>query len=144
MALRIAIGGDHAGFELKTIVKKYLIDSGYDVKDFGPTSDESCDYPDYAHPLADAVENGQYDYGILICGSGIGVCMTANKHKGIRAALCYTEELAKLTRAHNNANVLCMGGRYIEPGLAISIVKTFLKTGFDGGRHQIRIDKIPG
>ena len=143
MTYKIAIGGDHAGFDLKTIVKEYLIDSGYEVKDFGPPTNESSDYPDYAHPLSDAVENGQYNFGILICGSGIGVSMTANKHKGIRAALCYTEELAKLTRAHNNANILCLGGRYIEPDLAVSIVKTFLETGFDGGRHQRRIDKIP-
>ena len=143
MMYKIAIGGDHAGFDLKTIVKAHLIDSGYEVKDFGPPTNESSDYPDYAHPLSEAVEQGLYDFGILICGSGIGVCMTANKHKGIRAALCYTEELAKLTRSHNNANILCLGGRYIEPELAISIVKTFLETGFDGGRHQRRIDKIP-
>ena len=143
MTYKIAIGGDHAGFDLKTIIKAYLIDSGHEVKDFGPPTDESSDYPDYAHPLSDAVENGLYDFGILICGSGIGVCMTANKHKGIRAALCYTEELAKLTRAHNNANILCLGGRYIKPDLAKSIVKTFLETSFDGGRHQRRIDKIP-
>ncbi len=143
MAYRIAIAGDHAGYKLKETVIKYLIDSEYEVNDFGPFSDESADYPDFAHPLSIAVENGQFEFGILICGSGIGVCMTANKHKGIRAALCYTEELARLTRAHNDANVLCMGGRFMESELAVTIVKTFLETGFDGGRHQRRIDKIP-
>ena len=143
MSLKIAIGGDHAGFDLKEIVKEHLTTSGYDVKDFGPYTNESTDYPDYAHPLSMAVENGEYTFGILICGSGIGVCMTANKHQGIRAALCYTKELAYLTRSHNNANILCMGGRIIKPEIAIEIVNNFINTEFEGGRHQRRIDKIP-
>ena len=142
MAYKIAIGGDHAGFQLKEIIKSKLEAEGYFLEDFGPFSDQSVDYPDFVHPVANSVENGEYNFGILICGSGNGVAMTANKHKGIRAALCWNEMLAKLARAHNNANVLCLAGRFLDDELAMAIVDTFLNTGFDGGRHINRIKKI--
>jgi len=142
MALKIAIGGDHAGFQLKEIIKTKLESEDYFIEDFGPFSDQSVDYPDFVHPVASSVENGEYNFGILICGSGNGVAMTANKHKGIRAALCWNEMLAKLARAHNNANILCLAGRFLDDELAMVIVDTFLKTGFDGGRHINRIKKI--
>lgn len=142
MALKIAIGGDHAGFQLKEIIKTKLESEDYFIEDFGPFSDQSVDYPDFVHPVASSVENGEYNFGILICGSGNGVAMTANKHKGIRAALCWNEMLAKLARAHNNANILCLAGRFLDDELAMDIVDTFLKTGFDGGRHLNRIKKI--
>ena len=142
MAYKIAIGGDHAGFQLKEIIKSKLEVEGYFLEDFGPFSDQSVDYPDFVHPVANSIENGEYNFGILICGSGNGVAMTANKHKGIRAALCWNEMLAKLARAHNNANVLCLAGRFLDDELAMAIVDTFLNTGFDGGRHINRIKKI--
>jgi ribose 5-phosphate isomerase B len=142
MAYKIAIGGDHAGFQLKKIIKSKLEAEGYFLEDFGPFSDHSVDYPDFVHPVANSVENGEYNFGILICGSGNGVAMTANKHKGIRAAVCWNEMLAKLARAHNNANVLCLAGRFLDDELAMEIVDTFLNTGFDGGRHINRIKKI--
>jgi len=142
MALKIAIGGDHAGFQLKEIIKSKLESEGYFLEDFGPFSDQSVDYPDFVHPVANSVENGEYNFGILICGSGNGVAMTANKHKGIRAAVCWNEMLAKLARAHNDANVLCLAGRFLDDELAMEIVDTFLKTDFDGGRHIKRIKKI--
>jgi len=142
MAYKIAIGGDHAGFQLKEIIKSKLEAEGYFLEDFGPFSDQSVDYPDFVHPIANSVESGEYNFGILICGSGNGVAMTANKHKGIRAAVCWNEMLAKLARAHNNANVLCLAGRFLDDELAMEIVETFLNTGFDGGRHINRIKKI--
>jgi ribose 5-phosphate isomerase B len=142
MALKIAIGGDHAGFQLKEIIKSKLEFEGYFLEDFGPFSDQSVDYPDFVHPVANSVENGEYNFGILICGSGNGVAMTANKHKGIRAAVCWNEMLAKLARAHNDANILCLAGRFLDDELAMEIVDTFLKTDFDGGRHIKRIKKI--
>ena len=142
MSLKIAIGGDHAGYELKVKIINMLEKQGYIVEDFGPFSDASVDYPDFVHPLATAIEKKQYDYGILICGSGNGVAITANKHKKIRAALCWNETLAKLARAHNNANILCLAGRFIDFELAEDIVKSFLTTGFDGGRHLRRVRKI--
>ncbi len=142
MALKIAIGGDHAGFQLKEIIKSKLESEGYFLEDFGPFSDQSVDYPDFVHPVANSVENGEYNFGILICGSGNGVAMTANKHKGIRAAVCWNEMLAKLARAHNDANILCLAGRFLDDELAMEIVDTFLKTDFDGGRHIKRIKKI--
>ena len=142
MALKIAIGGDHAGFQLKEIIKSKLESEGYFLEDFGPFSDQSVDYPDFVHPVANSVENGEYNFGILICGSGNGVAMTANKHKGIRAAVCWNEMLAKLARAHNNANILCLAGRFLDDELAMEIVDIFLKTDFDGGRHIKRIKKI--
>ena len=142
MALKIAIGGDHAGFQLKESIIAKLETEGHLIEDFGPVSDKSVDYPDYVHPVAKVVENKEFDFGILICGSGNGVAMTANKHKGIRAALCWNEMLAKLARAHNDANVLCLAGRFIDYELAEEIVDVFLSTGFDGGRHVDRIKKI--
>ena len=142
MALKIAIGGDHAGFQLKEIIKSKLEADGYFLEDFGPFSDQSVDYPDFVHPVANSVEKGEFNFGILICGSGNGVAMTANKHKGIRAAVCWNEMLAKLARAHNNANILCLAGRFLDDELAMEIVDIFLKTSFDGGRHINRIKKI--
>jgi ribose 5-phosphate isomerase B len=142
MAFKIAIGGDHAGFQLKEIIKSKLESEGYFLEDFGPFSDQSVDYPDFVHPVANSVENGEYNFGILICGSGNGVAIAANKHKGIRAAVCWNEMLAKLARAHNNANILCLAGRFLDDELAMEIVDIFLSTGFDGGRHIRRINKI--
>jgi ribose 5-phosphate isomerase B len=144
MVYKIAIGGDHAGFELKEKIKRFLDDRGHLVEDFGPFTDKAVDYPDYAHPVSVAVEKNEFDYGILICGTGNGVAMTANKHKGIRAAVCWNEMLAKLVRAHNDANILCLAGRFIDFELAKEIVHIFLLTDFDGGRHVARINKIPG
>jgi ribose 5-phosphate isomerase B len=141
---RIAICNDHAGFELKTKIVEYLRGEGTKkVKDFGAFSAESSDYPDFAHPMATAVENGEYDFGISICGSGNGISMTVNKHKGIRAALCWNAEIAALARRHNNANVLSLPARFISEAEALNIVDTFFMSEFEGGRHQARIDKIP-
>lgn len=142
MSLSVAIGGDHAGYELKKVIVDLLEKRGYKVKDFGPFSDESVDYPDYVHPLATAVHSGQYDLGVVICGSGNGVCMTANKHESIRAALCWLPELASLARQHNDANVLCMPARYISNEEAIAITNAFFDASFEGGRHQRRVEKI--
>lgn len=140
--LRVAIGGDHAGFEYKKVILNYLQEQNYDTADFGPYKPESFDYPDSVHPLATAIEEGKYDFGILICGSGNGVCMTANHHKGIRAGLVWNTEVAELIRLHNDANIICLPARFIDLELAIECVKTFLKTEFEGGRHQRRVDKI--
>lgn len=140
--MKIAIGGDHAGFELKEIINAQLRVNGHNYKDFGTHSLDSVDYPDFAHPLASAVEKNEFDLGILICGSANGVAMTANKHQGIRAAICWTEEIASLARQHNNANVLCLPARFISAALAEKIVKTFLATSFEGGRHENRVNKI--
>lgn len=134
---------DHAGFDTMQVVIKFLTDNNIEFKNFGTFSTESCDYPDFAHPCALAVEKGECYPGIAICGSGNGICITLNKHQGIRAALCWDKELAKLARAHNNANVLVMPGRFITNEKAIEILKTYLATDFEGGRHQKRIDKIP-
>ena len=142
--LKIAICSDHAGFELKQIVNEYLsLKNPVDFKDFGTYSAESCDYADFAHPMASAVENGEFDYGISICGSGNGISMTVNKHQGIRAALCWNEEIASLARQHNNANVLSLPARFISEEQALRMVDVFFSTDFEGGRHQGRIDKIP-
>ncbi|KXX72692.1 MULTISPECIES: ribose 5-phosphate isomerase B [Flammeovirga] len=141
--MKLAIGGDHAGFEYKAEIIKHLEANGHEVKDFGPFSTASCDYPDYVHPLAEAVENGEYEFGITICGSGIGVSIVANKHKGIRAGLCWEPVLAQLTRQHNNSNVVSIPARFISLVRAIEIVDTFISTEFEGGRHQNRVDKIP-
>ena len=138
--LRIAIGADHAGFEYKKIVIQHL--QNLEIKDFGTYSTESVDYPDFAHPVALAVEKGEFDLGILICGSANGVAMAANKHQGIRAAICWTEELAVLARTHNNANILCLPARFIAPELALQITDKFLSTDFEGGRHANRVNKI--
>lgn len=140
--LPIVIGGDHAGFEYKTHLIKALQVAGLQVEDKGPYSAESTDYPDYAHPVADMVEGNKAAAGILICGSGNGVCMTANKHKGIRAALCWNEELASLARQHNNANILCIPARFVSEETALKMADVFLNTAFEGGRHENRVNKI--
>lgn len=138
----IAIAGDHAGFTYKAEVKSYLEAQGIEVHDFGPYSDASCDYPDFAHPLARAVEASEFPLGILICGSANGVCMTANKYPKVRAAIAWETELASLARRHNDANVICLPARFISLELAKQIVQTFVDTDFEGGRHQRRVDKI--
>ena len=137
------IASDHAGGELKQYVKEWLKAQGWDYKDFGTFTTDSCDYPDYAHPLAIAVEAGECYPGIAICGSGEGIGITLNKHQGIRAALCWTAEIAHLARQHNDANVLVMPGRFISTEEADMIMKEFFSTPFEGGRHQRRVDKIP-
>ena len=142
MMQSIAIGCDHAGFTLKEKIRDLLLGHGHEVKDFGTYSEESTDYPDFAHPVAFAVEKKEFDLGILICGSANGVAMTANKHQGIRAAICWNEELAALARQHNNANILCLPARFIEDTLAEKIVDRFLNSSFEGGRHGRRVDKI--
>lgn len=138
----IPIGCDHAGFELKEKIKAYLTEKGYEVKDFGTHSDASIDYPDYAHPVAEIVENNPGMLGILLCGSGNGINMTANKHQGIRSALCWLPEIAKLAREHNDANVMALPARFIDEQAAFEMVDLFLSTPFEGGRHQKRVDKI--
>ncbi len=141
--MKIAICSDHAGFGLKSIIEGYLEAQGLEYEDFGTYSEESCDYPDFAHPAAEAIERGECYPGIAMCGTGNGIAMTLNKHQGIRAALCWNTELAALARQHNDANVLVLPARFIEPEVALAIVDTFLSTGFDGGRHERRIQKIP-
>lgn len=141
-SLPIAIGADHAGFEYKELIKKKLEAAGWTVADKGTYSLDSVDYPDFAHPVADMVETGNAAAGILVCGSGNGVAMTANKHNGIRAALCWTKELAELARQHNNANVLCVPSRFVSIDVAEQMVNTFLATAFEGGRHERRVEKI--
>lgn len=138
--IKIAIGGDHAGFEYKEHLKRFLSD--YLVEDFGTFSTDSVDYPDFAHPVASAVENGICDFGILICGSANGVAITANKHQGVRAALCWENEIAALARQHNNANVICIPARFVALALAEEMTTTFLNTSFEGGRHANRVNKI--
>lgn len=140
---KIALCSDHAGYELKSIVEGYLTSQGIEYEDFGTYSADSCDYADFAHPCAQAVEEGRCYPAIGICGSGNGINMTLNKHQGIRSALCWDVELARLARAHNDANVLVMPARFIDPVLAIAIVDAFLETPFEGGRHANRIAKIP-
>ena len=140
--MKIAIGCDHGAFRLKNEIIEFLNSENYEVKDFGTYSEESCDYPDIALPVAEAVENKEYDFGILVCGTGIGIGIAANKVPGVRAALCSDTFSAHATREHNNANILTMGQRVVGTGLALDIVKTFLNTEFEGERHQKRIDKI--
>lgn len=140
--LIIAIGSDHAGFAYKEKIKQTLIRGGYEVLDKGTFGETSVDYPDFAHPVASAVESGAANWGILICGSGNGVAITANKHAAIRAALCWKEELARLARAHNDANVLCIPARFVSLELAKKMVKAFLSEPFEGGRHLNRVQKI--
>jgi ribose 5-phosphate isomerase B len=140
---KIGVASDHAGFERKQTVLKYLQEQGIEYKDFGAFSSESSDYPDYAHPLADAVSHGEFNLGITLCGSGNGINMTANKHQGIRSAICWMPEIAELARMHNDANICALPARYITDEQAIEIVKMFLTTEFEGGRHQNRINKIP-
>lgn len=136
----IAIGGDHAGFEYKELLIDFLKD--YTVKDFGTYSTDSVDYPDFAHPVASAVESGEFTLGILICGSANGVAITANKHQGIRAAICWNGELAELARSHNNANILCIPARFVSTELAKEITFKFINSAFEGGRHANRVNKI--
>ena len=138
----IAIGSDHAGFEYKTALLQWLQNNGYTVKDFGTYSLEAADYPDFAHPVADAVEKKEFDLGVLLCGSANGVAITSNKHQGIRAAICWTKEIAALARQHNNANVVCIPARFTAVQQAESILQTFLSTPFEGGRHEKRVQKI--
>lgn len=139
----IAICSDHAGFELKSIIEGYLDAGDRTYRDFGTNSTESCDYPDFAHPCAIAVENGDCYPGIAMCGSGNGIAMTLNKHQGIRAAICWTPELARLARQHNDANVLVLPARFIDSVTALEIVDAFLNTSFEDGRHLRRVAKIP-
>lgn len=141
--MKIAVASDHAGFERKQAVLKFLQEHGIEFKDFGAYSAESSDYPDYAHPLAEAVSKGEFDEGITLCGSGNGINMTANKHQGIRSAICWMPEIAQLARLHNDANVCALPARYISDDEAVEIVKVFLETSFEGGRHLNRINKIP-
>ena len=138
----LAIGADHAGFEYKNEIVRFLEEKGYQVKDMGVYENKSADYPDFAHPVSHAVEKREVSLGILICGSGNGVAITANKHQGIRAALCWLPELAKLARQHNNANIICLPARFVSLDLAKEMVEIFLNTPFEGGRHQTRVDKI--
>lgn len=140
--ITIAIGADHAGFEYKSILMDYLTAKGYELKDFGTYSADSVDYPDFAHPVAGAVEDGEFTFGVLICGSANGVAITANKHQGVRAALCWTGEIASLARQHNNANVLCIPARFVSVDEMEVIADRFFSTEFEGGRHAGRISKI--
>ncbi len=142
-SISIAIGSDHAGFELKSNIITYLKSNGFDVQDFGAPSEQSVDYPDFAHPVANAVEAGKVKLGILICGSGNGISMAANKHQGIRAAVCWNSEIAKLARLHNDANILSLPARYISFDEAKACVDVFMNTAFEGGRHATRVNKIP-
>ncbi|MCS6990541.1 MAG: ribose 5-phosphate isomerase B [Chitinophagales bacterium] len=139
---KIAIGSDHAGYVLKQQIKAWLEQQGHEVRDFGTYSEQATDYPDVVHPLCQAMERGDLAAGILLCGSGNGVAMTANKYAHIRAALCWSEEVARLARSHNDANVLCLPARFITSQAALSMVEKFLATPFEGGRHQRRVEKI--
>ena len=138
----IAVGADHAGFAFKNSIVNWLEQHGYEIFDAGTNSEASTDYPDHIHPVADLVEDGEAKAGIILCGSGNGAAMTANKHQGIRAALCWNTELASLARQHNDANILAIPGRFVDEALALSMVEVFLNTPFEGGRHQKRVDKI--
>ena len=138
----VAIGSDHAGFTYKEGFKKWLENNGYQVKDFGTHSSDSADYPDFAHAVASVVEKSEFDSGVLVCGSANGVAITANKHQGIRAAICWNEELATLARRHNNANIVCLPARFIPYELGEAIIDQFLQSSFEGGRHAARVNKI--
>ena len=138
----IAIGSDHAGYDYKEDLISFLEGKGLTFKDYGTHSKESVDYADFAHPVASAVDNGEAAFGILICGSANGVAMTANKHQGVRAAICWGEELAKLARGHNDANIICVPARFVREGDAEKMVALFITTDFEGGRHQNRVEKI--
>ena len=142
MIVKIAIGADHAGFELKEHLKKWLERNGYPLKDFGTFNVESADYPDFAHPVADAVEKKEFDLGLLLCGSANPVAITANKHQGVRAAMCWIEEVAALSRQHNDANIVCIPARFVSHELAEKILDRFLHSSFEGGRHERRVSKI--
>ena len=139
----VGMACDHAGYELKEYIKGILTQKGYQVTDFGTHSTASMDYPDTAHPLADAVENGKVDFGVAMCGSGNGITMTLNKHQGVRAALCWDPEIASPAKRHNNANILSMPARFITQEQGLAILEAYLNAEFEGGRHQNRINKIP-
>ena len=139
---KIAIGSDHGGYNLKNKIIKFLEEKGYEIKDYGTYSTDSCDYPVYAKAVAKSVANGENEKGILVCGSGIGVSIAANKVKGVRAALCHESHSAMLSRLHNNANVLCLGERITGESLALDIVDVWLKSEYEGGRHQRRVDML--
>ncbi len=139
---KIAIACDHAGYQMKEFVKKQLAEANYEIVDYGTNSDASVDYPDYAHKVGAAISNGEFEIGFVLCGSGNGVNMTVNKHKGVRSALCWNEEIARLARAHNNANICAIPARFIPAQDAWRIIQTFLSTEFEGGRHLNRINKI--
>ncbi len=141
-SLPIAVGCDHAGFEYKTKIVPWLNQQGWQVNDFGTYSPDSVDYPDYVHPVATSVENNESAFGILICGTGNGVCMTANKHQGIRAGLCWNTDVARLIRQHNNANIICIPARFAALANAQDMIDAFISTAFEGGRHQNRINKM--
>jgi ribose 5-phosphate isomerase B len=140
--MKIAIGSDHAGFEYKQMLAQWLRETGHKVQDFGTHSPDSVDYPDFVHPLASAITAGEFKQGILVCGSANGVCITANKHRGIRAAIAWAPELAALARQHNDANILCLPARFVSEEAAREITEQFLNTAFEGGRHQTRVNKI--
>lgn len=142
MSKPVAIGCDHAGFDYKEDLISFLEGKGIAFKDFGTYSTDSVDYPDFAHPVASAVEKGETAFGILLCGSANGVAITANKHQGVRAAICWGDELAQLARLHNNANIICIPARFVREGDAEKMVDTFMNTAFEGGRHQNRVGKI--
>ena len=141
--MTISIGNDHAGTDYKFAIKDFLEAKGFTVHNYGTDANDSVDYPDFVHPVAQDVENKKVDFGILICGSANGVAMTANKYQSVRAGLCWTKEIVELIRQHNNANVLCIPARYTSVPQALQMVQTFLDTEFEGGRHQNRVDKIP-
>ncbi|MES2881413.1 MAG: ribose 5-phosphate isomerase B [Bacteroidota bacterium] len=138
----IAIGADHAGYAYKTVLVDLLENRGFEVKDFGTNSPDSVDYPDFAHPVASAVENGEATVGVLVCGSANGVAITANKHQGVRAAVCWQTEIAELSRRHNNANIICIPARFVSTPEAEEMVNVFINTEFEGGRHQTRVEKM--
>lgn len=142
LALPVAIGSDHAGFDYKEAIISFLDGKSVTWNDFGTHTSESVDYPDFAHPVANAVENKTAAFGILICGSANGVAMTANKHRGIRAAVCWEEEIAELARKHNNANIICIPARFVREGLVEEMIERFMHTDFEGGRHKTRVNKI--
>lgn len=138
----IAIGCDHAGFDCKEDLISMLEAEGLPIKDYGTFNKDSVDYPDFAHPVANAVANGEAAFGVLLCGSGIGVCITANKHQKVRAALCWGEEIAELSRKHNDANIICIPARFVRDGLAEKMLDIFMNTNFEGGRHANRVAKV--
>ena len=140
--MKLAIGGDHAGFDYKQKIFHDMQQQGYEIEDYGTHNPDSVDYPDFAHPVASFVEANPDSLGILVCGSGNGVAMAANKHSGIRAAVCWNEELARLARQHNNANILCIPARFVSPQMATSMISAFLSEQFEGGRHANRVHKI--
>lgn len=141
--MKIAIGNDHAGTEYKKEIQKMLLEDNHVINNHGTDDDKSVDYPDHTHPVASQVENNEVDFGIIICGSGNGANMTANKHQKIRSALCWSKEIATLSRTHNNANILSIPSRFISLNEAKEMVNSFLNTSFEGGRHQTRVNKIP-